>query len=245
MLFADLVGFTSRAEQLDPGGRPCNALPLPRARAHASSSATAARSRSSLATRSWPSSALRSCTRTTRSAQSAPLLPSARRSQELNEQGRALDLHVRIGVTTGEARRRARCPPRGGRGDGRWRRRQHRGPPADRCAVDGILVDEATYRATERAIEYGREPRRRCQGQSRSGAGLRADARAIEFGVDVRPIGRTPLVGRERELERWSTRSRASLPSARPQLVTLVGVPGIGKTRLVYELFGRSRQTRS
>ena len=48
---------------------------------------------------------------------------------------------------------------------------------------------------------------------------------------------RSPLVGRERELDLL----RGSLSRVRhersPQLVTLIGVPGIGKTRLVQELF--------
>ena len=47
----------------------------------------------------------------------------------------------------------------------------------------------------------------------------------------------TPLVGRGRELELLvSTLARVREERA-PQLVTLVGVPGIGKSRLVVELF--------
>src|SRR5207245_2738888 len=49
--------------------------------------------------------------------------------------------------------------------------------------------------------------------------------------------GRAPLVGRDRELETL----KGALTRARQQrsleLVTLVGVPGIGKSRLVAELF--------
>src|SRR5205823_11832821 len=56
------------------------------------------------------------------------------------------------------------------------------------------------------------------------------------FGVDVAHEARTELVGREREFGVL----RDALDRARheriPQLVTLVGVPGIGKSRLVYEL---------
>ena len=56
------------------------------------------------------------------------------------------------------------------------------------------------------------------------------------FGVDTAHHARARLVGRERELSVL----RDALDRARheriPQLVTLVGVPGMGKSRLVYEL---------
>jgi tetratricopeptide (TPR) repeat protein len=64
---------------------------------------------------------------------------------------------------------------------------------------------------------------------------LQARAR---FGVDVRQHGAATLVGRDRELALLAdTLSRVRVERS-PQLVTLVGVPGIGKSRLVHELFG-------
>src|SRR3970282_1223160 len=49
--------------------------------------------------------------------------------------------------------------------------------------------------------------------------------------------GGAPLVGREQELTLlWETLGRVTR-ERRPQLLTLVGVPGIGKSRLVFELF--------
>ena len=63
-----------------------------------------------------------------------------------------------------------------------------------------------------------------------------AEARA-RFGVDLAPDAGTPLVGRERELELLvGTLSRARQQRS-TELITLVGVPGIGKSRLVGELF--------
>src|SRR5207248_1297961 len=47
------------------------------------------------------------------------------------------------------------------------------------------------------------------------------------------------LVGREKEVDLlWAALDRARTEQS-PQLVTLVGVPGIGKSRLVWELFRR------
>ena len=63
---------------------------------------------------------------------------------------------------------------------------------------------------------------------------LQARAR---YGVDVRQIGRTPLVGRERELDALTAALARARTEREPQLVTIVGVPGIGKSRLVFELF--------
>src|SRR5205085_10425610 len=48
---------------------------------------------------------------------------------------------------------------------------------------------------------------------------------------------RTPLVGRERELAFLTDALERARRENEPQLVTLVGVPGIGKSRLVAELY--------
>ena len=75
--------------------------------------------------------------------------------------------------------------------------------------ANGILVDETTYRATERAIpfaEAGRSRRRARASRSSLWLALEASAR---FGVDVTSDGETPLVGRDRELDLLRRRARA------------------------------------
>ena len=103
--------------------------------------------------------------------------------------------------------------------------------------VNGILVGEATYRATERVIGYRDAPAIDAKGKSSPVPVWEVVEARSRVGVDVALEPRMPLVGRERELDLL----RGSLARARhersPQLVTLVGVPGIGKTRLVQELF--------
>jgi tetratricopeptide (TPR) repeat protein len=54
--------------------------------------------------------------------------------------------------------------------------------------------------------------------------------------VDVAHEARTELVGRERELGVVRDAFERARHERTPQLLTLVGVPGIGKSRLVYEL---------
>src|SRR5205814_1000741 len=51
-----------------------------------------------------------------------------------------------------------------------------------------------------------------------------------------RPLGTTPLVGRDRELEVLRSVWSRAVDEKRPHLVTLVGPPGIGKSRLCREI---------
>ena len=62
------------------------------------------------------------------------------------------------------------------------------------------------------------------------------EARA-RVGVDISGRVRTPLVGRRRELDTLLDAFERARSTRQAQLVTLVGEPGIGKSRLVYELF--------
>jgi class 3 adenylate cyclase/tetratricopeptide (TPR) repeat protein len=102
--------------------------------------------------------------------------------------------------------------------------------------VNGILVGEATYRATERAIEYRAAEPVEAKGKREPVAVWEALQARARVGVEV--VGTAaPLVGRERELELLAAALDRARTEREPQLATLVGVPGIGKSRLVAELF--------
>jgi class 3 adenylate cyclase/tetratricopeptide (TPR) repeat protein len=147
------------------------------------------------------------------------------------------ELQIRTAVNTGEALVTLGAKP--GEGDAmvagdvvNTAARMQGGAP-----VNGILVGEGTYRATRDAIDYREAPPVEAKGKSEPVKVWEAVSARSRFGSDVEQKLRTPLVGRERErgfLADALTRARSEQSV---QLVTLVGVPGIGKSRLVAELF--------
>jgi len=103
--------------------------------------------------------------------------------------------------------------------------------------VNGILVGVQTYRATERMIEYREHEPVQAKGKAEPIRVWEAVQARSRFGVDVRQIEATRLVGRERERTVLTEALARAQEESSPQLVTLVGVPGIGKSRLIWELF--------
>ncbi len=230
VLFADLVGFTSRAEQMDPEDvravlEPYHArlrLELERRggtvekfigdavmalfgapTAHEDDPERAVRA--ALAIRDW-----------------------------IRDDG---DLQLRIGVTTGEALVALDARPVEGEGMASGDVVNTAARLQAAAPANGILVDETTYRATGQTISYAQHEPIEAKGKSKPIPVWEVLEARSRFGVDISRGGGAPLVGRERELDLL----RHALLSARqeqsPQLVTLVGVPGIGKSRLVAELF--------
>jgi class 3 adenylate cyclase/tetratricopeptide (TPR) repeat protein len=156
---------------------------------------------------------------------------------ELNKEDPKLDLHVRLGIATGEAVVELGARPTEGEGMA-WGdvlntafRLQAAAP------VDGILVDEATYRATRHVIEYGEAEPVQVKGKAEPILVWRAIAARGRRGVDLSLAGREPLVGRLAELAALLDSLERVGRDRAPELVTIVGEPGIGKSRLVFELF--------
>src|SRR5215468_2923830 len=147
------------------------------------------------------------------------------------------ELQIRTAVNTGEALVALGAKP--GEGDAmvagdvvNTAARLQSGAP-----VNGILVGEGTYRATRQVIDYRDAPAVEAKGKSEPVKAWEVLGALSRFGSDVEEKLRTPLVGRDRERDLLAdalTRARTEQSS---QLVTLVGVPGIGKSRLVAELF--------
>jgi class 3 adenylate cyclase len=146
------------------------------------------------------------------------------------------DLEIRTAVNTGEALVALGARPAEGEGmvSGdvvNTAARLQSGAP-----VNGILVGEATYRATRHVIEYREAPPVEAKGKSRPVPVWEVVAVRSRLGSDVEERLRTPLVGRERERTLLAEAFERARTEESVQLVTLVGVPGIGKSRLVAEL---------
>jgi class 3 adenylate cyclase/tetratricopeptide (TPR) repeat protein len=103
--------------------------------------------------------------------------------------------------------------------------------------VNGVLVGEMTYNATSRVIEYGELTPVDAKGKAEPVAAWEAVQARSRYGSDITYQPRTILVGRDRELDVLVGALARVRQQRAPQLLTLVGVPGIGKSRLVHELF--------
>jgi class 3 adenylate cyclase len=147
------------------------------------------------------------------------------------------ELHVRIGVNTGEALVSLGARPSEGEGMASGDVVNTAARLQSAAPVDGILVGEQTYRATERAIEYREHEPVQAKGKVEPVRVWEAVQARARFGVDLTRIGGAPLVGRDQELEVLLASFRRAADDRVPQLVSLVGVPGIGKSRLLGELF--------
>ncbi len=145
----------------------------------------------------------------------------------------ALDLAARAAVNTGEAIvsvDRGRSGEALATGDvvNTAARLQNAAPHG------GLIVGVETFRATRHAIRYEELPSVDAKGKAEAvEAWLALEAATAPA---ERPLGAARLVGRERELEVLRSVWRHAIDERRPHLVTLVGPPGIGKSRLCREI---------
>ena len=145
-------------------------------------------------------------------------------------------LELRVGITTGEALVQLDAQPDAGEGMASGDVVNTAARLQSAAPVNGVLVDETTYRATRHAVDYEEAEAVEAKGKTEPIAVWEAQTAHSRFGVDVAHEARAELVGRERELRVIRDAFERARHDRTPQLLTLVGVPGIGKSRLVYEL---------
>jgi class 3 adenylate cyclase/tetratricopeptide (TPR) repeat protein len=230
VLFADLVGFTARAEQMDPEDvvgllQPYHAR-LREQLEHFGGTVEKFIGDAVMAVFGAPVAHEDDPERAVRAA-------LAIRDWAEEE---ASELELRIAVNTGEALVSLDARPEQGEsmvaGDvvNTAARLQSAAP------VNGILVGETTQRATRDAIEYREAEPVEAKGKAQPVPVWEAVEPRGRYGIDTVQTG-APLVGRARELDLLASALARVREELAPQLVTLVGVPGIGKSRLVYELW--------
>ena len=145
-----------------------------------------------------------------------------------------VQLQIRIGVNTGEVV--AGDPSRGhgfvtGDAVNLAKRLESAAEPGQ------ILIGKATYPLVRHAVTVGPLQTFKVKGKADAVSSLRIDA--VDFAAEA--VARrldAPLVGRDDELRALREAFERAARTPGCELVTLTGVPGIGKSRLVSELVG-------
>jgi predicted ATPase/class 3 adenylate cyclase len=237
-LFTDIVGSTASAEQLDPEDVWARLTPYYARLRHELESfggtvekfigdAVVALFGAPVAHEDDPERAVRAALSITKAV------------AELNEQDEWLDIHIRTAVHTGEAYvivgARAAVGEAMAAGDVmNTAARLQGGAP-----VDGIVVGEATYLATKGLFEYREAEPVVAKGKSEP---IPIWEVVGEKAAPAQPQAQVPFVGRTEELGALAGLWRQAQGDLRPKLATVLGPPGIGKSRLLLALSDRAER---
>jgi class 3 adenylate cyclase/tetratricopeptide (TPR) repeat protein len=156
---------------------------------------------------------------------------------ELNEAEPGLELQVRVGINTGEAVVALGARPEEGEGIVTGDVVNTASRLQGAAPVNGVAVSEQTFRVTERVFDYEPLEPVVVKGKSAPLALYRPLAARARFGSEVTRSHATALVGRELEKPLLIGTFERAAQQRSCQLVTVVGEPGVGKSRLCMELF--------
>src|SRR4051812_31069534 len=150
------------------------------------------------------------------------------------ERARVPDLAMRVGVVTGEVAVTVGATQQGmvaGDAVNTAARIQAKADPGE------VWVDEQTRALTSAAIAFAPAGTHELKGRSEAVALFRATAVMGVVGGQGRDLGvEAPLVGRRRELGLLKELFQAAAEDGRGRLLLVTGSPGVGKTRLGWEL---------
>ncbi|HCO02253.1 MAG TPA: hypothetical protein DIT48_02580 [Actinobacteria bacterium] len=156
---------------------------------------------------------------------------------DLNEEDAGLDLQVRVGIETGEAVVALGARPEQGEGIVTGDVVNTASRLQGAAPVNGVAVGEGTYGATREVFDYRVMDPVMLKGKASAVSIYHATAARARFGTDLTRRFTTPLVGRELERSLLTGTFERSVRDASVQMITVVGEPGVGKSRLVSELF--------
>ena len=143
-----------------------------------------------------------------------------------------LGLEVRIGVNTGEVVAGTGETLATGDAVNVAARLEQAAPAGE------ILIGAATERLVRGAVDAEPVEPLELKGKSEPVPAFRVHGLVDEVPAFTRPI-HAPFVGRQEELGRLGNALVTASETRTPQLATIVGAPGIGKSRLARELLGR------
>ena len=156
---------------------------------------------------------------------------------ELNEADPELDLQVRVGINTGETVVALGARPERGEGIVTGDVVNTAARIQSAAPVNGVAVGEQTYRTTSHVFEYEPLQPVSVKGKAEPLSLWRAKAVRDRYGRDSTRHYETQFVGRELEKPLLIGTFERAAQQRSVQLVTIVGEPGVGKSRLVAELF--------
>ncbi|HWD80719.1 MAG TPA: adenylate/guanylate cyclase domain-containing protein [Kribbella sp.] len=144
-------------------------------------------------------------------------------------------LEVRIGIETGEALVQVTARPELGEPFVTGMVVNLAARLQASAPIGAVVVGAGTYAATSRVFGYEPLEPVVAKGVSHPVERWRAGPPRARFGADVIRDLSTPMVGRQRDLTLLRTTFEKAVAERVPQFVTLLGEPGIGKSRLVAE----------
>lgn len=152
----------------------------------------------------------------------------------LNENDPDLELSVRIGITTGEAI--VQLDPSTPDREGIIGDVVNIASRLEGAAEPGtVVVDERTYRGAVDTIEFDEGRSITVKGKTEPVAIWRALRARSRLGSAIEDTHVTPFLGRDAELDVLVSTFERTTREAAVQLVTIVGEPGVGKSRLLHE----------
>jgi class 3 adenylate cyclase len=232
VLFADLVGFTARAEQLDPEDVRAILTPyFARVRSEIEAFGGTVEKfigDAVMAVFGAPVSHGDDPERAVRAA-----LAMCAAVEDMNAADSDLDLQVRIAVNTGEALVTLAASAAQGEGVVAGDIVNTASRMQEAAPANGILVGEETYRSTRTVVEYEDAEPVVAKGKQAPVPVWRAVAARVPPGE--RAEGRVPMLGRGSELAVLQGIWQRVVSERRPSLLTVFGPAGIGKTRLASE----------
>ena len=147
-------------------------------------------------------------------------------------------LQLRVGVNTGEALVRLDVTPGSGEGFLTGDAVNTAARIQSVAPLMGVAVGRSTFEATKPVFDYLELEPALVKGKTEPVEVWQAIAPLARFGTDITRRHDSPLVGREIDVAVLKGVFDKTVAASSPQLVTIVGEPGLGKSRLVAELFG-------